>query len=71
VDSSGRNERIEPLQKASCDTTWPKRSSDQTGQCAHIVCVKAVVPDQGEQETLPEISTIAAEQKSETSSCNG
>jgi hypothetical protein len=71
VDSSSCNEGIEPLQKASRDTTWSKRSADQADQRAHIVCMKAIVPDQSEQETLPQISTIPAEQKSKTSSCNG
>jgi uncharacterized protein involved in exopolysaccharide biosynthesis len=71
VDSSSCNEGIEPLQKASRNTARPKRSADQARQRTHIVCMKAIVPDQSEQETLPQISTIPTEQKSKTSSCNG
>jgi hypothetical protein len=71
VDLSSCNEGIEPLQKASCESARPKRSADQTGQRTHIVCVKAIVSDQSEQETLAQISTVSAEQKSKTSSCNG
>jgi hypothetical protein len=58
------------LQQPTSQPPGPEGSSKQTDEGTHVVGVQAIVTDERHQQTPAQISTITAEQQTQTGTSN-